>query len=134
MLNLTLLNDEQQPTFVRGGKSSFIDLTLVSNGLTKDSNCWHVMESCTLSDHLAIRWNIGKQQRCGSKAPRGKKFTGWKVNAFDANALHACIAKGCSEGTTAEEKVDDVMKKVVIARDASMPHRRNGNPHTPVYW
>ena len=63
-----------------------------------------------------------------------KKFTGWKVSAFDADALCACIEVGHAEGATAKEKVDDVMKKVTTACDAAMPRRRNGNPHTPVYW
>ena len=55
VLNLTLLNDGEQPTFVRSERSSTIDLTFVSSGLAKRGNCWRVMESCTLSDHLAIR-------------------------------------------------------------------------------
>ena len=54
VLNLTLLNDGEQPTFVRGERSSTIDLTFVSSGLAKRGNCWRVMEFCTLSDHLAI--------------------------------------------------------------------------------
>ena len=41
---------------------------------------------------------------------------------------------GCAEGSSAEEKVDDVMLKVTSACDAAMPRRGNGNPHKSVYW
>ena len=41
---------------------------------------------------------------------------------------------GYTEGSSAEEKVEDVMQKVTSACDAAMPRSGNGNPHKPVYW
>ena len=62
------------------------------------------------------------------------KFTGWKASAFDADAMCLCIEGGCIEGSSAEEKLEDVMQKVISACDAAIPRRGNGNPHKPVYW
>ena len=41
---------------------------------------------------------------------------------------------GCAEGSSAEERVEYVMRKVISACDVAMPRRGNGNPHKPVYW
>ena len=41
---------------------------------------------------------------------------------------------GHAEGSSAEEKVEDVMRKVTSACDSAMPRRGHGNPHKPVYW
>ena len=62
------------------------------------------------------------------------KFTGSKASAFDADALRLCMEGCCTEGSSAEKKVEDVMQKVTSACDVAMPRRGNGNPHKPVYW
>lgn len=134
VLNLTLLNDGKKPTFVRGEKSSVIDLTFVSSGIAKGDNRWRVMDTCTLSDHLAICWTVQRHQRCETHAPRRRGFAGWRANTFDADALAVCMPEGGAEGKTAETKTDYVMKKVASACDAAMLRRRNGNQHKPVYW
>ena len=62
VLDLTLLNDGEKPTFIRGEASSMIDLMFVSSGLLKDNTSWRVSDSCTLSDHCAILWRVTKQR------------------------------------------------------------------------
>lgn len=134
VLILTLLNDGKQPTFTRGEASSTIDLTFVSDGLAKGNTGWQVMDICTLSDHRAIRWDITRQQKCLMRPPKGKKYVGWKVSAFDADALRVCMEGSIARGNTAEDKVEDVMDMLTRACDAAMPRRGSVNPHKPVYW
>ena len=60
VLGLTLLNDGEKPTFVRGEAISMIDLTFVSSGLLKGNICWRVSDAWTLSDQCAIDWRVAK--------------------------------------------------------------------------
>lgn len=41
--NLAILNDGKEPTFERGGTTSFIDLTFISAALTPDVTDWRVL-------------------------------------------------------------------------------------------
>ena len=45
-----------------------------------------------------------------------------------------CAMGDCADGSSAEEKVEDVMQKVTSACDTAMPRRGNENSHKPVYW
>lgn len=131
-LDITLLNDGDKPTFVRGEASSMIDLTFISSGLAKGSTCWKVTDICTQSDHCAIIWSVPRHQRSMRRQP--KKSIGWKTSTFDADTLSVCIEGECADGATAEDKVANVMRKVTDACDATMSRRGKANPHTPVYW
>ena len=91
------------------------------------NTCWRVSDPCTLSDHCAIAWRVAKQRKSEKN-----KITGWKASAFDADAMRLCMDGGCTEESSAEEKVEDVMQKVTSACEAAMP-RGNGNQHKLVY-
>ena len=132
VLDLVLLNDGEKPIFIRGEARSMIYLTFVSSGLLKGNTCWRVSD--ILSDHCAIAWRVAKQGESENRSPEKNKFIGWKASAFDADAMRLCMEGGCAEGSSAKEKVKDVMRKVTSACDAAMPRRGNGNPHKPVYW
>ena len=85
LLDLTLLNNGQKPTFIRGEANSMIDLTFVSSVLAKGNNCWEVSGIYTQSDHRAITWRVRRHQRPKNRQSqsRKKKFNGWKASAFD---------------------------------------------------
>ena len=114
VLGLVLLNDGETPTFIRGEASSMIDLTFVSSNLLKGITSWKVSDTCTLSDHYAITWIVAKQRKSENRPSRKNKFTDWKASAFDADAMRLCIEGGHAEGSSAVEKVEDVMRKVMM--------------------
>ena len=109
MLDLTLLNDGEKPTTIRREASSMLDLKFVSSGLLKGNTCWRVSGTCTLSDYYAIAWRVVKRRESENRPPKKNKFTGWKASAFDADAIRVCMEGGCTEGSSAEEKVEDVI-------------------------
>lgn len=134
VLNLQLLNDGKLPTFVKGEARSMIDLTFLSSGLVIDNADWLVRDIYTHSDHRAITWIAARHKSCEEQPPRTNSSRGWKVSAFDAGTLRAFIEGYSACGSTAEEKVHDVMGKVVGACDAAMPRRGSRHPHKSVYW
>ena len=133
---LTLLNYGMIPTFIRGEASSMINLTFVSSGLAKSINCWEVSEIYTQSDHRAITWQAPRQQGNQNRITQSQKnnFTGWKASALDIDAMRVSIEGSCAEGLTAEEKVENVMRKMANACDGAMPRNGKGNTHTSFYW
>ena len=91
VLEFTLLNDGEKPTFIRGEASSMIDLTFVSTGLLKG-----------LIHHFAIARRVAKQRKSGIRPSMKNKFTRLKASAFDANAMRLGMEGGCTEGSSAE--------------------------------
>ena len=75
-----------------------------------------------------------KHRESENRPLKKNKFTGWKASTFDADAMRLYMEGGCAEGSSAEKKVENVMRKVRSACDAAMPRRGNGNPHKLVYW
>ena len=118
VLDLTLLNDGEKSTFIRGEASSMIDLTFVSSGLLKGDTCWRVSDTCTQCDHCAIAWRVVKQRESENRPPKINKSTGSKASAFDADAIRLGMEGGCVEGSSAKEKVQDGMRKVTFATEA----------------
>ena len=68
------------------------------------------------------------------RPPKKNKFTVRKASAFDEDAMRLSKGGGSAEGSSAEEKVEDVMRNMKSACDGAMPRRGNGNPHKSVYW
>ena len=89
VLDLTLFNDGEKPTFIRGEASSMIDFTFASSGLLKGNICWRVSNTCTMSNHCAIAWRFAKQ-RVGE--PTTKET---QVHRLESKRLrcrcHACL-------------------------------------------
>ena len=125
VLDLTLLNDGEKLTFIRGEASSMIDLTFVSRGLLKGNTHSRVSDTYTLSDHCAIAWIVEKQRKSEIQPSMKNKFTGWKASAFDADDMRLCMEGGCTEGSSGKEKVEDVMQKVTRACEPGRILRHN---------
>ena len=53
---------------------------------------------------------------------------------FDEDVFCLAIEEGDLRKHSAESKVNEVMRRVTKAYDATMPKRGNGNPHTLAYW
>lgn len=64
------------------------------------------MDICTLTDHRTNMWNI--------------------ATPFDADAMRTCLEDGKTQGTTAEGKVENVIKKVADARTIARRRIRDG--------
>ncbi|GBO99935.1 hypothetical protein EVAR_74298_1 [Eumeta japonica] len=122
-LDVVPLNIGNTPTYTKVGASSIVDLTFVSSSLTRNSHCWKVLNTYTASDHSAIRWEVstGQNPRRVNKQTCG---VGWKVKLFDPAAL--MVALDCESFIieSAEEKTENLMKRVTQACDAKCLKKR----------
>jgi hypothetical protein len=66
-MDLTGLNEGSSPTLVRGTGASYIDLTIVSEGIMQREPRWKVLSHETLSDHRYILVELSKQKRASAK-------------------------------------------------------------------
>ena len=69
-------------------------------------------DTCILRIHCAIRWRVVKQRVSENRPLMKNNFTGWKVSPFDADAMRLCMEGDCAEGSSAEDKVEDVIRKL----------------------
>jgi hypothetical protein len=66
-MDLILLNEGSSPTLVRGTGTSYIDLTMVSEGIMQREPRWKVLHHETLSDHRYILVDLSEQKRTLAK-------------------------------------------------------------------
>ncbi|XP_015123442.1 uncharacterized protein LOC107045635 [Diachasma alloeum] len=104
-LDVVLLNNGDKPTFVRGEKSSIVDLTFVSSNLVR-GNC-----SCEKTNDI-----------------------GWKVSTFDLSSFLVALDDHSISGRSATEKAEYLMRRVGGACDTSMPRKRTGSRLSLVHW
>lgn len=134
-LDVVLLNIGDEPTFARGEASSIVDVTFVSSNLAKGNNSWRVSEVYTASDHRAIVWEVTNSRKHGTRRSSKSNARRWKVSYFNPNVLRVALNDHPASGKNATEKVNDVMRRVIEACDATMPRKKSSNVHShPVYW
>lgn len=75
LMNLTVLNDGNTPTFERGSSSSYIDITACSEGLVTKFANWRVLEEESLSLHRYIYYEV--------KVVQKKRKVEWRYGALD---------------------------------------------------
>ena len=133
-LDLTLLNTGTLPTFERDTGSSIIDLTLVSPSLARVGNDWTVHDMLNASDHRLISWSVLSTK--AKKGPPFKRatFRGWNANKFDVELFQEAFNSEPIAANSAQEEVEEVMRRVAFACDATMQRKRPHNDHQPMYW
>ncbi|XP_071644122.1 uncharacterized protein [Temnothorax longispinosus] len=132
-LDVVLLNSGNKPTFVRGDASSTVDLTFVSSSLAKGNCFWKVLDTYTASDHCAILWEVSTGKTTG-EVYRKFNTLGWKVSAFDTAVYTVALDTQPINSGNAENKSEELMKRITEACDASMPRKRGINNLPSMHW
>lgn len=134
-LDVVLINSSDEPTYVRGEKSSIVDLTFTSSSLGRGNNSWEVTDVLNCSDHQLISWDVPADPE--RKGPPTKKTNslGWKTSMFDPDLFRAAMADGMTEANkNATKKAEEVMRRVSDACNATMSRKRSTNRLPPMYW
>ena len=142
--NLFLLNDGKQPTYVhRGtGRSSFIDLTLVSQRLFQHCNDWHVSSDVSLSDHHLIFTSLDFGYKPKSNRTLSRRFNTNRADwAKFEEELKLNVEKGnldslimtASNAEVIESCAEKLVTCIVSACKLSMPYKRQ-HPNPKHWW
>lgn len=81
-------------------------------------------------------WELARQLR-RERRPTCEISTTRKMSSFDKDVqvFRLAMENGDVEEDTVDKKVEEVLRRVTRACDATMSRRKgNGNLHTPVYW
>ena len=132
-LDITLLNTGTLPIFERDTGSSIVDLTFASANLTRGESNWKVHDMKNASDHRLISWTV--PSKTVQKGPSHKRtnIMGWNANKFDAELFQEAFNSKLIAVNSAREEVEEVMRRVAFACDATMQKKRPHNDHQPMY-
>ena len=128
---VVLLNTRNVPIYERDGRTSIVDLTIVSSSLARQNNKWKVNDVFNLSDHRVISWKVATENSTKVQPHEKTKARVWKVSMFDPELFRTTLT---TEPINDNNATEDVMKSVVDACDASMPRKSTCNRHPPVNW
>lgn len=128
---LSVCNQGNQPTFVRGTSKSHLDLTLVTQAAASNVTGWEVLEEESLSLHRYIRFEVAGGR--GNHGNNTKKH--WAYRKIDYPRLSEKIKEG------APALPDDAPSACNVAAtwltescDACMPRSSGNIKRRPVHW
>ncbi|XP_025264501.1 uncharacterized protein LOC112637952 [Camponotus floridanus] len=106
---------------------------LAEHGLAGAGCRWEVTDTYTGSDHQVILWEIRGDRGHDPPPPRTNAI-GWKTGMFGADLFREALDAGPPQGKTATEKVEEVMRRVTDACDATMLRKPNIDRRPLVHW
>lgn len=122
-LNLTILNEGDSPTFVRGSSGTYIDITLSTKKIARAVKNWKVTEEESMSLHNHIMYEIENVVEDGKRDPFREKIIDWrKVERILKNNL---------------TNVNPTIKKITaVIKDAqiSSTQRKEEKEDKPYWW
>lgn len=130
---MNLLNKGKEPTCVRSQGVSVVDLTWASDRLYSKVQDWHVMDECTLSDHMYISFKLNKSTSKNNIVK--KKYIKWAIKKLDEDMYNEVMEWLCTgEVNLNKENAANWLSDIITdACEAAMPrakpHHRNS-----VYW
>lgn len=129
-LDVRLANRGTTSTFRKNGRESIIDVTFCSPSLSEDMN-WRVCEEYTHSDHLAIRFCVGRRfQRSTRRSNEWGRS--WKTKDFNEDLFLEAMNWSIGTADTDAEGLTAVLTR---ACDTTMPRKLEPkNGRRPVYW
>jgi len=125
---LIVINQGTEPTYERGGRSSHIDVTFASTGVSKLLYLWQVLQVNMASDHHPVVFKLG----CAAK-PTQPHTKGWSWRRLDKDKLTSFLRAAYPAGQTIFVDVE-LANFLESACDSCMP-RKSFHGHTKrVHW
>ncbi|XP_025157708.1 uncharacterized protein LOC112589298 [Harpegnathos saltator] len=140
-LDLHLLNEGRESTFVGSRGESIIDLTWASPAALKRVRSWRVADELeALSDHLLIEMELSvTPEGLRSRQPRMQPRPGrWSLNKLDREALDISLEAATwprqEEGRDLDSEVMAIMEVIAHACDEAMPRVRSCPKRSAWWW
>ena len=119
ILELEIANIEAMPTYIKGEKSSIVDLTFVDPTLSREGSYWQVSDRYTSSDHRALTYQLHLTSSTANMTRMSKREK-WAPATFDRETF-LCFLEGTSvEGTTAEARAQSLSRTIIAQRHAML--------------
>jgi hypothetical protein len=125
-MDLILLNEGNSPTLVRGTGTSYIDLTMVSEGIMQREPRWKVLHHETLSDHRYILVDLSEQKRTLAKK-------GFKLGKTDMGKYPEVLKQELQKRNYAHE-ISTCVEAMTKAYEKCTPKIRMQTGCTEAYW
>nr|CAH7720777.1 unnamed protein product [Callosobruchus chinensis] len=127
-LDLVVHNTGDEPTFVRGESTSFIDITCSTASAACDITEWRVLQEETMSDHQFIYFEVR------DRAER-KRYNEKRLVSIDVGKLRSKIKQLVDDIDGVELTVQKVTSLLKEAYSYSTP-TKNSRPlnNTPYWW
>jgi hypothetical protein len=125
-MDLILLNEGSSPTLVRGTGTSYIDLTMVSEGIMQREPRWKVLHHETLSDHRYILVDLSEQKRTLAKK-------GFKLGKTDMGKYPEVLKQELQKRNYAHE-ISTCVEAMTKAYEKCTPKIRMQTGCTEAYW
>ncbi|KAJ8934071.1 hypothetical protein NQ314_013609, partial [Rhamnusium bicolor] len=129
---LIIQNKGEEPTFIRGGSVSHLDITCTTEKTAKRVVTWKVLEQESMSDHRYVYMEIGAEE--GPTRTHIEARKGWLIGKFNKTKFIDDMGASIHDpGNTSIETCIEIISK---ACDAAMPKKnsRIENKRTAVYW
>ena len=135
---LTVANEGDKPTFVRGAQSSHIDLTSYKENGSVIIEDWGVLEEETLGCHQLIRYAVVSKGGRGRAAKAEEKLTsrGWHLDEDTLGSFKESLKRRLEEAKAdGKADADGIIKCVVKASNETLRQRKaNRYGKRPMYW
>lgn len=129
-LEMCVLNQGNQPTFVRGQSSSIIDITFASPKVAQCVKGWHVHEDAPLGDHLPIVFALQPQR---NRANEGEPPSRWRWSETCRERLFASLRnKLKSHMAISPEKLTSLV--IEACKENLTRYESGGGSRRKVYW
>ena len=123
-LQLDILNDGKKPTLVRKSGISYIDITMVGDGVDKTKVAWGVLDEVMLSDHRYLQMEFESRKNQKTRWIYGN--TDYSKLGEGFNAIIGLMPNmSVSEGTRA-------IREVTIVSSPKIKANADGKP--PYWW
>lgn len=136
--DLVLLNSGTVPTFVKGARSSIVDLAFASPSLVRKGYSWGVSGHYTHSDHQAVVLELQPTSGAEPRVNRGSATTRWRTGQFEVGLFSAALDLCHASGPGADANEDAALLSATVTKACDATMRRittSGDPRrTPVYW
>ncbi len=137
--NLIILNNSNEPTFETETRKGWIDLSIVSHGISSKVRNWRVMDEETMSDHRMISFNIDFEE-CSVNATHtmtsiyNTNRANWKGFEKTIDKLLTDIdPNSCTNSQDLDYTVNFITKAIQTACAKHIPLKKFGLRQVP-WW
>jgi hypothetical protein len=133
ILNLNILNQGNEPTFVICNRKEVTDLTLGNNRIGNLVSNWHVSDELSLSDHRYICFQIGNID-IAKVTSRDPKRTNWESYKDNLKVNYGTMTGKIRMIWDIDLAVDQLQRAIILSCHNNCQAETTRSPMTAPWW